>query len=393
MQQKEDIKTAESGDTSEIHKARQGLLKALQRNLAPKFSSTPIAIRKTSGGEPDTGNGAAVTIATDTTLPTQETAAAVIDTMENKSSPLIAGNHSVLTESEKLYLEALLQSNDPALLLTASQTLNDATLFPPPVDPVRKGGDDDNGQSLSLSEEQQPQENDEAAEGSGKLAAPLPLPEVGISTNPRTAMKHRDSDLQQQLFRLHEMTNSSAKPSQVLQRMSLMSQRNNSILASEEDVVGGLGTGAGGAGSEKLAAAVAETLASGAWDMEQDQSEEAKELEDFGVGDWNPFKDISCKCNQCSHLLPLSSVYRRNGAPSTLLHTLYIQIHSLTLFILVVAQQPGWMVVKVSKLATMASPHPRKHYEPKLARLKFSEPLPTISRVTRTCSHHPPWKV
>ena len=320
MQQKEDAKTAENGDTSEIHKARQGLLKALQRNLAPKFSSTPIAIRKNIGGETGTGidTNAEVTIATDTALPPPETAAAVIDRMENKSSSLIAGNHSVLTESEKLYLEALLQSNDPALLLTASQTLNDATLFPPPVDPVRKEGDDDNGQSFSLPEQQHSQDNDETVDGSGELAPPVPLQEVEISTNPRTAIKHRDSGLQQQLFRLHEMTNSSAKPSQVLQRMSLMSQRNNSILASEEDVVGGLGTGAdaSGAGSEQLAAAVSETLASGAWDTDQDHSEEPKELEDFGVGDWNPFKDISCKCShQCSHL-------RTDFAQSTLLQTL-----------------------------------------------------------------------
>jgi hypothetical protein len=314
MQQKEEAKTAENGgDGSEIHKARQGLLKALQRNLAPKFSSTPITVQKNSGGgEADAGAGidtaADVTIATDTELPLPETAAAVIDHMENKSSPLIAGNHSVLTESEKLYLEALLQSNDPALLLTASQTLNDATLFPPPLDSVRNGGDDDtNGHLSSLSEQQgqhQRQDDDERADGSALLAADIATRAdilAATTTNPRTAIKHRDSGLQQQLFRLHEMTNSSAKPSQVLQRMSLMSQRNNSILASEEDVVGGLGAGGTGADSEHLAAAVAETLASGAWDMEQDPSEGPQELEDFGVGiDWNPFKDISCKFTQCT---------------------------------------------------------------------------------------------
>jgi hypothetical protein len=325
MQQKEDTKTAENGgDGSEIlHKARQGLLNALQRNLAPKFSSKPITVQKNSGGgEADAGTGidtaADVTIATDTELPLPETAAAVIDHMENKSSPLIAGNHSVLTESEKLYLEALLQSNDPALLLTASQTLNDASLFPPPLDPVRNGGDDDtNGHISSLSEQQgqqQPQDNDERADGNNLLAALEVATTAAIAasttTNPRTAIKHRDSGLQQQLFRLHEMTSSSAKPSQLLQRMSLMSQRNNSILASEEDVVGSLGTGAGangtganaGAGSEQLAAAVAETLASGAWDMDQDPSEGPQELEDFGVGDWNPFKDISCEFTQCTLL-------------------------------------------------------------------------------------------
>jgi hypothetical protein len=311
MKQKEETKTAENGDASEIHKARQGLLKALQRNLAPKFSSTPITVRKSVGGgeaAADADADAAATAAIDTTVP--ETASAVIDQVEHKSSTLIAGNHSVLTESEKLYLEALLQSNDPALLLTASQTLNDATLFPPPVDPVRKEGNDDNGQSLSLSVRQQPQDNDETVGDSGRLSPPVPVPlpaaaEIATTatttTNPRNAIKHRDSGLQQQLFRLHEMTNSSAKPSQVLQRMSLMSQRNNSILATEDDAASGLG--ASGAASEQLAAAVAETLASGAWDMNQDESEEPQEMEDFGVVDWNPFKDISCKYIQCtSHL-------------------------------------------------------------------------------------------
>lgn len=305
MQPKEDTKSAENGDASEIHKARQGLLKALQRNLAPKFSSTPIAIQKNMEGEAGTGEatGAAATTTLNNMVP--ETAAAVIDHMENKSPNIIAGSHSVLTESEKLYLEALLQSNDPALLLTASQTLNDETLFPPPMDPVRNGGDDDKGQSLSLSEQQR-QDNDETEGDSAQLASPVPVPlpaaEISTITNLRAAIKHRDSGLQQQLFRLHEMTNSSAKPSQVLQRMSLMSQRNNSILASEEDVGGGLGAGAEGAGSEQLAAAVAETLASGAWHMNQDESEEPQELEDFGVVDWNPFKDISCKCSHYAHL-------------------------------------------------------------------------------------------
>jgi hypothetical protein len=316
MEQKEEKKMAETGDDAEIHEARQGLLRALQRNLAPKFSSTPITIQKNMGGEADTATGAAATSATNPTV--EETAAAVMDQMEHKSSSLIAGNHSVLTESEKLYLEALLISNDPALLLTASQTLNDATLFPPPVDPVTKGGDDDNGQPLSLLEQQQPQENDETSGGSGGLAPPVPLSAVSTATataatststastttSPRTAIKHRDSGLQQQLFRLHEMTNTSAKPSQVLQRMAFMSQRNNSILATEDDALGGLGTGSGtgGASSDQLAAAVAESLASGAWDMDQDESEEPQELEDYGVGDWNPFKDISCKYIHCTHL-------------------------------------------------------------------------------------------
>jgi hypothetical protein len=276
MPQPEEKKTVENADAAEIHKAREGLLQALQRNLAPKFSSTPIAVLKNtegSSGEVD------ATVPTNTsktaaTAATGPAAAAAADPFQT-----VAGS-SVLTESEKLYLEALLQSNDPALLLTASQTLSDATLFPPPVDTPVKGGE--SGQSSSEhpqqqqqqeQQQQQPQDTDETAGAHGR---PPPLP-----SNPR--QPRRNSGLQQQLFRLHEMTNASAKPSQVLQRMSFMSHRNNSILAGDDDALGGsVGADLSAAGSEDL-------------DLDESEEPQEQELEDFGVVEWNPFKDISCK--------------------------------------------------------------------------------------------------
>jgi hypothetical protein len=62
-----------------------------------------------------------------------------------------------------------------------------------------------------------------------------------------------------------------------------MSHRNNSILAGDDDALGGsVGADLSAAGSEDL-------------DLDESEEPQEQELEDFGVVEWNPFKDISCK--------------------------------------------------------------------------------------------------
>jgi hypothetical protein len=298
MQHVEEKKSAEDAiismqeDSPEIRKARQGLLKALQQH----FSSTPIDIRKVNAATNNNeSNNDAVTTNTVPCAPPP-----VLDPPESLIS---AGESSVLTQSEKQYIQALLQaSTDPALLLTVSQRLNDKALFP--------------------AKEEEEEETSSPDPDPDHRTAGAAIIDSTCSTTPTTAttstttttaqtpadsrrsrMKHRDSGLQQELFRLHESAGPLEPPSQVLQR--LVSQR-NSILESAPELVSQFLTAAATAAA--AATATATTSAKGrSWDI---LDSEADEVHDFGV-DVNPFKDISCTLHGydcCSVALPCSAL-------------------------------------------------------------------------------------
>ena len=198
------------GNQKEVQAARRGLLKAMQASVAPRFSSKPIDME-------DYFSDRGGSFISDGNL-------APTPTHDFRSSLVSSSN---LTPDEREYLNNLLQSEDLDSIRRASLRLADKELFPPAETPSEK---------------------------------------------PHKVLERRDSEVQQQLFRLHE--NSTVKPSTVLRRMSTREIRapaaadlveNNSITQENES-----------------------------WDMDSDDGSPRREKPERK---WNPFVDVSSWIN------------------------------------------------------------------------------------------------
>jgi hypothetical protein len=221
-------------NNQDVQAARRGLLKAMwSASVAPRFSSKPIDMEdyfSSAAGSnfaSENGNSAISTPPT----PTQDFRSALVSS-------------SNLTRSERHYLENLLQSDDLESIRRASIRLSDSELFPPARDP--------------------PEE----------------------VNNHRVLIQHRDSDVQQQLFRLHQET--TVKPSIMLKRMSTSDpgmrqtrgcdppevREDNSITQQGEEQ-----------GEEDDDAS---------WDQDQDSDDEhSSEISKQSGRKWNPFTDVN----------------------------------------------------------------------------------------------------
>lgn len=141
--------------------------------------------------------------------------------------------NSRLTDAEKAYLESLLKTGDPSLIERASQRLCDPVLFPHSETCTRSSTNVDAHATLAAAAN------------------------VAFSS-----AKRRDSQVQQELFRLHEM--GSVKPSHFVKRMNYLHQ--NSLLEDSE-----------GRSSSRES------------DPAQTELNEAV----AAVDTWNPFQDVS----------------------------------------------------------------------------------------------------
>ena len=120
-----------------------------------------------------------------------------------------------LTEAERAYLESLLQQGDATLIERATQRLCDPLLFPP----LGQCNRDVCHRDASTT-----------SHGSHNSHSGL----NNSSSNKHTEHKRRDSQLQQELFRLHE-TNK-IQPSRLLERMNNSAHRRNSILEDSNSI-------------------------------------------------------------------------------------------------------------------------------------------------------------
>jgi len=149
-----------------LHVARRNLLKAVwETSFAPRFSSRPIDMEDYFSRE---------SFVTDTT-----------DDYDDSD-----GRHSIidtknLTTFEQSFLENLLQSEDLESIRRASERLSDKQVFPPP------------NSSNDLTQSQ---------------------------ASARRTLNRRESDVQQELFRLHQQ--SAIRPSTALQRMRTHERQN-----------------------------------------------------------------------------------------------------------------------------------------------------------------------
>jgi hypothetical protein len=170
----------------EVQAARRGLLKAvweasgLSDSIATRFSSKPLNMdgyfsgASTQGSFMSEGNSAA--------------ASNHVDSNDLHKSIFSA---SSLTSNEKKFLEELLQSEDHKSIQFASKRLADKILFPPA------------------------EEEEENEEYSSK-----------------SLVRRESSELQQQLFRLHERT--SMNPSVVLKRINTAETKDDNSITRDE---------------------------------------------------------------------------------------------------------------------------------------------------------------
>ncbi|KAL3925514.1 MAG: hypothetical protein SGILL_000356 [Bacillariaceae sp.] len=188
---------------TELASARKGLLKAIWSTMAPRFSSKPIiedylldsdgAFRgsvNASGGSRSSDNASSTERADDVNSVLSENTAAA----EKFRNSLHQSSH--LTKSEQNYLQQLLRSDDLDSIRRASTRLADKEIFPAAEDPSETDDMKDTAEAKR-----------EAAET-----------DAAEESKSRKVMKRRDSQVQQQLFQLHEKT--TIMPSAMLKRMS-----------------------------------------------------------------------------------------------------------------------------------------------------------------------------
>jgi hypothetical protein len=176
-------------------------------------------------------------------------------------------NTSGLTDSERTYLETLLKRGDTNLIERASQRLCDPMLFPPLGDCGRQYTVDRTTVATESTPEGTPEnETTAASAGSSVEAAAAATAAAAAAASAALASaktKRRDSQFQQELFRLHETK--ALKP----KRVDLIHQ--NSILESSDPEEG----------LDKHITADA------------DHTESEFTDESIATDAWNPFKDVS----------------------------------------------------------------------------------------------------
>lgn len=218
----------EQVDNQDVQAARRGLLKAMwSASVAPRFSSKPIDMEDffsnaaRSSFSSENGNSAV-----SPPTPTQD----FRNTLVSSSN---------LTRSERTYLENLLHSDDLESIRRASMRLSDSELFPPAQDP--------------------PEE-----------------------VNHKVLIQHRDSDVQQHLFRLHQET--TVKPSIMLKRMSTGERGLRQTRGRDPPE---------GRGDNSITQE-GEGDDDGSWNQDQDSDDEdSPEISKQSGRKWNPFTDVN----------------------------------------------------------------------------------------------------
>ena len=229
---------------SDIHTARRGLIKAIwESSFAPRFSSKPIHMESYfSRAKSFLQDGGGSSVASDgLTSPSKDDFRQVLDRSSN------------LTRSEREYLENLLQSEDLNSIRQASVRLADKDIFPP-----AKEDDEDEDDKLSI-------------------ASP-PI------------INQRDSDIQQQLFRLHQET--TMKPSEMLRRMSFSEQQRRARHFAGE----GSSSDINSRIEENSIVAGRTRTSQSSWaigDDEEDESTIQTKPPPVSPRKWNPFKDVN----------------------------------------------------------------------------------------------------
>jgi hypothetical protein len=149
-----------------------------------------------------------------------ETVAAVEASSSSSNTNTSRGRGADLSQSERTYLESLLQEGDANLIERASQRLCDPLLFPP-LDQCHfnaMAASRDNAAPVAPEEDSAEEADEERQRHEQKQP-------------PKRTLSRRDSQLQQELFRLHETT--AIPPSRMLQRMN--DAHRNSILDDDTD--------------------------------------------------------------------------------------------------------------------------------------------------------------
>ena len=192
---------ASSNKKEDVQEARRGLL----RVMIDRFSSTPLQEEEYS---------------TSDTIRLRHRLAEERNDLAHDAS---------LTPSERNYLSLILQNGDTSSIQSASAKLQDEFLFPQ----QRHLEADDSGSVSSSKEGSQTTDGDEDDEAAGADDGKKPESQKSSHKQHKKAPR-RNSLIQQQLFILHE-SEPEVHPSQLLQRMSDMQQRKNSILATDGD--------------------------------------------------------------------------------------------------------------------------------------------------------------
>lgn len=241
----------EQNGPEDVRAAKRGLLKAMwEASFIPRFSSKPIDMEDYFERENFKHQSSAIS----------ESAASRVSIGSTNSirSSLVSSKN--LTNSEQVFLETLLQSEDLDSIRKASVRLADKELFPP---------------SAPSFESESEKRTVDSIESEG------------------TKRERRSSAVQQGLYRLHE--SGSLRPSAALRRMSTLEKqrpsrselpplpRNNSITKPEEKPQQGNAMNTDGHTS---------------WDMDSETDQpsmtDSKLLEEEGEEKpWNPFGDIN----------------------------------------------------------------------------------------------------
>jgi hypothetical protein len=186
--------------------------RGLLRAMVERFSSTPLDPSSSSSRSGGGGGPAAASLA-----------------YSSQAGTAVPSPASRLTDSERRYLERLLDCGDPREMEAASAALEDAGVFfpdhPHRPQPGAGGGDIEGDPG-----------DDEPRGGGGGAGSAAAAAAAAPSSSP----SRRDSRLQQQLYRLHETAD--IHPSRVISRMSHLQEsylRSNSILQDEGGAGGG----------------------------------------------------------------------------------------------------------------------------------------------------------
>lgn len=173
-----------------LQAARRGLLKAIwDTSFAPRFSSKPIDMEDYFSREsfaspnPNSALFSSFTMDNNSNMDEDNNTTSSSEKGSDFRNSLVASKN--LTPFEQNFLQNLLQSEDLDSIRKASERLADKELFPP---------------ALVVEEDEAPSSSD-----SGR------------------AHKRRESDVQQELFRLHQSI--AVKPSTVLRRMSTIEKK------------------------------------------------------------------------------------------------------------------------------------------------------------------------
>lgn len=220
---------------TELASAKQGLLRAMwSTSVAPRFSSKPIMedylLDRNSAAFDNSTTGSSV--AGDGGGGGENCHENNNDNDDTETERLESSirETSNLTKSEHHYLEQLLRSDDLDSIRLASTRLADKEIFPFAEEEEEK-------QQLFLLRKN---DEHEAEESTAAPAGPTPAPPADST---RRTLKRRDSQVQQQLFELHEKA--TIMPSAMLKRMSgiaaakasrpLFITRANSLTQEEDD--------------------------------------------------------------------------------------------------------------------------------------------------------------